>query len=166
MADFGKLNVLIVDDNRDMRDILRRLLISKGVPQLHEASDGASALKVLRESQCNLILTDLDMAPMDGLEFVRQVRNMREALVSPSVPIIMITSHNERSRVETARDTGVTDFLIKPISPAALYQRITSVVEQPRAFVRTDDFVGPDRRRKARDNWEGPLRRENDKING
>lgn len=117
MADFGKLNVLIVDDNRDMRDILRRLLISKGVPQLHEASDGASALKVLRESQCNLILTDLDMAPMDGLEFVRQVRNMREALVSPSVPIIMITSHNERSRVEYLAHSSSRNVGSLPDSP-------------------------------------------------
>lgn len=160
-VDFAKLNVLIVEDNRDMRDILRRLFISKGV-QVQEAADGTSGLRAHRENQCNLVLTDLEMAPMDGLEFVREVRKMRDPLTSPSVPIIMITAHTERSQVASARDAGITEFLVKPISPGALYQRVTKVMEQPRAFVQAESYLGPDRRRTGRSNWDGPFRREND----
>ena len=86
------------------------------------------------------------MKPMDGLEFTRRVRN-DEHSPNPFVPIIMITGHTEKHRVEAARDAGVTEFLAKPITAHNLFARIAEIVERPRAFVRCDNYFGPDRRR-------------------
>jgi CheY-like chemotaxis protein len=160
-AGFENLKALIVEDNAHMRALLRALLNSVGIKDIVEASHGGSALQMLRERKSDLVLSDLAMKPMDGLEFTRQVRNS-DASPKPFVPIIMITGHTEKHRVEAARDAGVTEFLAKPITAANLYARIAEIVERPRAFVRCGDYFGPDRRRTRTEGYKGPWRRAED----
>lgn len=158
---FGNLKALIVEDNAHMRSLLRALLNAIGIKDIAEATHGGTALEILRERKSDLVLTDLAMKPMDGLEFTRHVRNSEH---SPNhfVPIIMITGHTEKHRVEAARDAGVTEFLAKPITAANLFTRITEIVERPRAFVRCDSYFGPDRRRRTIEDYAGPWRRADD----
>jgi two-component system chemotaxis response regulator CheY len=158
---FENLKVLVVEDNQHMRSLLRSLLNSLGVRDVHEAGNGGTALDVLREKKCDLILTDLAMQPMDGLEFARDVRTSDKSS-NPFVPIIMITGHTEKHRVVAARDAGVTEFLAKPITAQSLFTRIAEIVERPRAFVRCDNYFGPDRRRRTLENYAGPWRRHDD----
>ena len=158
---FKHLKILIVEDNQHMRTLLRGLLNSVGIREIVEANNGASALDALREKKCDLILSDLSMAPMNGLEFSRKVRTGDHS-PNPFVPIIMITGHTERARVEAARDAGVTEFLAKPITAHSLFSRITEIVERPRAFVRCEAYFGPDRRRKTLDSYASPWRRHDD----
>lgn len=158
---FEALKVLIVEDNQHMRVLLRTLLNSIGIHEVHEVGNGRAALEALRERKCDLVLSDLAMKPMDGLGFTREVR-LSERSVNPFLPIIMITGHTEKHRVEAARDAGVTEFLAKPITPHSLFSRIAEIVERPRAFVRCDSYFGPDRRRKALENYAGPWRRHDD----
>ena len=158
---FENLKVLIVEDNQHMRTLLRSLLNTVGIREIAEASNGGSALDVLRERKCDLVLSDLSMKPMDGLEFTHTVRHS-ERSPNPFVPIIMITGHTEKHRVEAARDAGVTEFLAKPITAASLFSRLAEIVERPRAFVRTEAYFGPDRRRKIADHYAGPWRRHDD----
>jgi len=160
-AGFENLKALIVEDNAHMRALLRALLNSVGIKDIAEASHGGSALQMLRERKSDLVLSDLAMKPMDGLEFTRQVRNS-DSSPNPFVPIIMITGHTEKHRVEAARDAGVTEFLAKPITAANLFARIAEIVERPRAFVRCEDYFGPDRRRRAVEDYAGPWRRADD----
>jgi two-component system chemotaxis response regulator CheY len=155
------LKVLIVEDNQHMRSLLRSLLNSVGIRDVVEASNGGSALTVLREKKCDLVLSDLAMKPMDGLEFSRNVRTAENS-PNPFVPIIMITGHTERHRVEAARDAGVTEFLVKPITAQSLFSRLAEIMERPRAFVRTETYFGPDRRRKTLESYAGPWRRHDD----
>jgi len=157
-AGFESLKALIVEDNTHMRSLLRALLNSVGIKDVSEAIHGQAAMEALRERKIDLVLTDLAMAPMDGLELTRQVRN-DEKSPNPFVPIIMITGHTEKYRVEAARDAGVTEFLAKPISAKSLYQRILNVVANPRSFIRTKTYFGPDRRRHEVENYMGPWRR-------
>jgi len=82
------------------------------------------------------------------------------ANANPYVPIIMLTGHSEKKRVVTARDAGVTEFLAKPISAKALYQRILNVVANPRPFIKTKNYFGPDRRRSVTSTYIGPERRK------
>ena len=103
----------------------------------------------------------MSMKPMDGLAFTRAVRNDKIS-PTPFVPIIMITGHTERHRVEQARDAGVTEFLAKPVTAQDLFSRIAMIVEKPRPFIRCDDFFGPDRRRRDAEDYTGPLRRDDD----
>ena len=137
------------------------LLNSVGIREIYEAGNGVSGLEVLREKKCDLILADLAMEPMDGMELTRAIRTAERG-TNPFMPIIMITGHTEKHRVEAARDAGVTEFLAKPITAQNLYARIAEIVERPRAFVRCDSYFGPDRRRKPAENYAGPWRRQDD----
>jgi CheY-like chemotaxis protein len=158
---FEHLKVLIVEDNQHMRALLRSLLNAIGIRDIAEAGHGAAALDLLRERRCDLILSDLAMQPMDGLEFTRRLRTA-SSNPNPFVPIIMVTGHTEKHRVEAARDAGVTEFLAKPITAQSLFARIAEIVERPRAFVRCDSYFGPDRRRRTPDSYAGPWRRHDD----
>lgn len=160
MPDLSKLSVLLVDDNRNMRALLRRLLISEGMRQIHDAADGTAGLEVLRYHDCDVVLTNLVMAPMDGLEFTRRVRKSRNT-INHLVPIIMITTYPEKQQVEAARDAGVTEFLVKPIRPGHLLARFNAIFERPRSFVEAGSYLGPDRRRKG--HLTGSARRIADK---
>ena len=158
---FENLKVLLVEDNPHMRSLLRSLLNAVGIRDITEAGNGATALEAMRDRKCDLILSDLAMQPMDGLEFTRQLRTAATS-PNPFVPIIMVTGHTEKHRVEAARDAGVTEFIAKPITVQSLFSRIAEIVERPRAFVRCDGYFGPDRRRKTPDSYAGPWRRHDD----
>jgi len=158
---FESLKVLIVEDNQHMRALLRGLLNSLGIREVQEAAHGGAGLDILREKKCDLVLSDLAMKPMDGLEFARELRTSDKS-PNPFIPIIMITGHTERHRVEAARDAGVTEFLAKPITAQSLFTRLAEIVERPRAFVRCEGYFGPDRRRKNLDSFGGPWRRHDD----
>ena len=155
------LKVLIVEDNQHMRSLLRSLLNSVGIREIAEANNGGTALTVLREKKCDLVLSDLAMKPMDGLAFSRAVRTAENS-PNPFIPIIMITGHTEKHQVEAARDAGITEFLVKPITAHSLFSRIAEIVERPRAFVRCETYFGPDRRRRNVENYAGPWRRHDD----
>lgn len=152
---------MLVDDSLYMRRIVRSLLNGFGVREIVEAEDGASALEVFNQQPTDLIITDWVMPVFDGLELTTAIRNA-DSSPNPYTPIIMITGHSERSRVMNARDTGVTEFLCKPISAKQLYLRIQSSILHPRPFIKTRTFFGPDRRRFINPNFSGPYRREDD----
>jgi CheY-like chemotaxis protein len=155
------LRVIIADDNAHMRALLRSLLQSLGVHSVFEAPDGAQAFAVMRDFKPDFVLTDLTMQPVDGIELTRMVRTRKDS-PNPYLPIIMVTGHTERSRVEAARDAGVTEFIAKPITAQNLTARITTITERPRPFVRCDTYVGPDRRRRKAEDYDGPWRRHDD----
>ncbi len=145
-----RLNFLIVDDNKHMRALLKTILYTVGGKSVHEASDGADALKELKVFPADIIICDWNMSPLDGIEFVKLVRTGKDS-PNPFIPIIMLTGYAEMCQVLEARDAGVNEFLAKPISAHALHARIRSIIERPRPFIRTKTFFGPDRRRKQID---------------
>jgi two-component system, chemotaxis family, chemotaxis protein CheY len=155
------LGVLLADDNPHMREIVGVLLSNFGVKQIRAVRDGSEALALLRLWQPDFAIIDFKMEPMDGVEFTRQVRNSPDS-VNPYLPIIMMTGHSARSRVYDARDAGVTEFVVKPVNARTLLDRIMSVIYRPRPFVRTASYFGPDRRRRADPNYQGPMRRAAD----
>jgi two-component system chemotaxis response regulator CheY len=163
-ATFDHLKALIVEDNVHMRALLRSLLTALGIKHVYEAGNGADGFGILRDKLPDFILTDLSMKPVDGIAFTREVR-MSHGSPNPYVPIVMITGHTERQKVEAARDAGVTEFLAKPITAQGLFLRIAEIVERPRAFVRCAEYFGPDRRRRTDDSYPGPWRRHEDLEN-
>lgn len=158
------LRVLIVDDNPHVRAIVDAVLHGLGVREIVEASDGRAALDILHQTPCDIVLVDFLMAPIDGVHFTRHIRTAPD---SPNVflPIIMMTGHSERSRVEEARDAGVTEFVVKPLTSQALLARLIAVIHRPRSFIRSADYFGPDRRRRVDRAYRGPLRRREDAAN-
>lgn len=164
MADYNlsRLNFLMVDDNKHMRALVKSILHALGVKNVLEAGDGADAFKELRHFPADIIICDWSMSPLDGLDFVRMVRTGTDS-PNPFVPIIMLTGHTEMHRVIEARDSGVHEFLAKPISAKKLYSRIRAIIEYPRPFIRAGLYFGPDRRRREMPNYNGPDRRKADK---
>jgi two-component system chemotaxis response regulator CheY len=145
--DLQRLNVVIVDDNRHMRFLLKTILHTFGIREIAEAGDGADALKILKLFPADVVITDWMMEPIDGIEMTRFIRTDSDSQ-NPFVPIIMLTGHTEAKRVQEARDAGVTEFLAKPISSKMVYHRLVQLIEKPRTFVKARRFTGPDRRRK------------------
>lgn len=141
-----QVRFLIIEDNVNMIALVRSILQALGAKRVYEATDGKTGLDLIPVVQPDLIICDWQMEPMDGLQLVCHIRD--ESSPSPFVPIIMLTAHSELDRVKEARDCGVNEFLVKPISAKTLYGRIREIIEHPRPFVRTETYFGPDRRRR------------------
>jgi CheY-like chemotaxis protein len=165
MSMLAALRVLLVDDNQHMRSIVAAVLAGVGVQQVRECWDGAEALDALRQWPADVAIVDFQMTPIDGVEFTRLVRNAGDS-PNPFLPIIMLTGHAERHRVEEARDAGVTEFVVKPVTARAVLDRLNAVILRPRPFVRTSEYFGPDRRRRQDPAYAGPWRRRDDGEKG
>ncbi len=141
------VRVLIVDDQDFIRSLLRHILGVLGCKQISDVADGETAWEIIRDAPPDLLIVDWEMSPMNGLELVQKIRHDKS---SPDkfLPIIMITAHTERPRIITARDSGVNEFVMKPVSAKTLFSRLNAVIEHPRRFVRTGDYCGPDSRSK------------------
>lgn len=158
-----KLNnvaVLVVDSNHNHMQLIKEVLRPLGVNRIAEAMNAKDALSYLENNVVDIIFTEWHMdGEMDGLGFVEWVRK-NPASKNVFVPIIMVTAQSEEWKVMKARDAGMTEFLVKPFSARSMARRITMVIENPRQFVRTDDFFGPDRRRHRISNYTGQERRK------
>lgn len=157
------LHFLVIEDNAHMRFLITALLRGFGAGRIDTCDDGTEALEWLNINAPDIIITDLRMLPTDGLEFTRLLRRHTSRQTSLT-PVIMLSGYSEKAYVEQARDAGVNEFLVKPMTAAGLYDRIVSIINRPRMFVRTTAYVGPDRRRRADPNYAGPLRRATDAL--
>ena len=165
MFSLKSLNVLLVDDNQNMRAIASAVLHSADIRNVYEASEGATAFDLLRRHAIDLAIVDFNMFPLDGVTFTRMVRNSADS-TNPYLPIIMMTGHSEKVRVYEARDAGVNEFVVKPITAKAILDRIQSVIFHPRPYVKTGGYFGPDRRRTQVPDYRGPRRRRTDQAAG
>jgi len=120
------LLVLVVDDMRSMRAIVKGVLQSMGFKKLIEAGDGQEALAALRGKKVGLVICDVEMPKMDGIELLDEVdkdENLK------SVPFIMLTAMNQRDKVEEIIKHKVFDFVLKPINPQILEDRIKAFLD-------------------------------------
>jgi two-component system, chemotaxis family, chemotaxis protein CheY len=142
------ISILLIDPDKELSLVIKKVLKSLGFSSIHVARDGQSALHLMQKDAIDLVITDWDMAPMSGIDFINHVR-ASDSSPNPFVPIIMLTGHAKREHVEKARDTGITEFMVKPFTTKALCERIILVIDHPRNFVMSPTYKGPDRRRKS-----------------
>jgi len=161
--DIQRVRFLVIDNNAHMRRIVRTLLNGFGARDILEAADGATGLDMVKNHTPDIILTALTLPVFDGLELTQMIRQPDDG-AHCFVPIIMITSQPDKTLVVAARDAGITEFLAKPFSAKALYERIVNVVANPRPFIKTKTYFGPDRRRNTGSNYAGPERRKDGKT--
>jgi len=140
--------VLVVDDDHYMRKLLRSLLLSNGIKEIHEAQNGTTGLDAICAFNPDAVLLSWDMPGNGGAEFMRRVRSP-ETFPVPHVPVVMLTSNHSRETVMNAARAGVNEFLCKPVSAKALYERILSIRAKPRPMVRKGDYYGPEPRKMA-----------------
>lgn len=147
-ARLAQINILIIDPDKRVADLLRKVLISLGFGGIFLARDGAEGLRILHNKPIDLAITDWDMEPMNGLSFIDHIRTSKNS-PNRQLPIVMLTGKAQRRHVETARDVGMTEFVVKPFSVRTLCDRIILVIEHPRNFILAGTYVGPDRRRRS-----------------
>jgi CheY-like chemotaxis protein len=161
---FKNVRVLLVEDNPHMRRLLGSLLRAIGFQNIIESNDGSAGLSAIKDVSPDLVLVDLEMRPLDGIEFTRHVRTSDDS-PCPYIPIIMVTGHSARLKVEEARDAGVSEFLAKPVTGKGLFSRVQEVILRPRPFIQCAGFFGPDRRRRDNPKFAGPYLRATDNAN-
>jgi len=161
--DLSKLSMIVVDDNGPMLLLLRSVLLAMEIRDIRTLRSAQAAYGEFVGRPPDIVVTDWSMKPMDGVDLTRMIRNASDS-PNPYVPIIMLTSFSQFRQVRKARDAGVTEYLIKPVTTHGICSRLTAVIEQPRPFVRTGDFFGPDRRRRVDPNYRGPERRSGKEL--
>jgi two-component system, chemotaxis family, chemotaxis protein CheY len=147
------LCVVVVDDNQYMRKMVRNLLVNCGIKEIYEAADCIAALDMIRTVAPDVVILDWEMPLLNGPELVRIVRSPG-VFPMPDVPIIMLSGHGERWRVVEAVKLGVNEYLVKPVSAKAIYDRLVTIFALPRPAVRLGDYYGPEPRRLAPDTVE------------
>lgn len=122
--DFALLNYLIVEDNAFMRTLLRGLVQAVGGRNIDTATNGREALDKMKLLVPDVVICDLEMAPISGLQLTKMIRERAD---EADCAIIMITGHAELKVVKRAKELGVTDFLAKPVSAGRMFDRLTAV---------------------------------------
>jgi two-component system chemotaxis response regulator CheY len=122
-----EIRALIVDDSSVMRKIVERTLRQAGLDSLvvHEAGSGTEGLDVLRTRAVDLILSDINMPSMDGLEFLRQIRAQN---LAPGVPVVMITTESSEEHVKQAIQSGAQGYIRKPFTSEQVKERVLPLV--------------------------------------
>ena len=143
-AKFATIRVLIVDDDPGARKLVKTLLTTMGVRNIQEAGDGMAGLELVRKTAPDIIILDWEMPQLEGPDFMRTVRSP-DTFPHPAVPVIMVTSHAEVARVKEAIAVGVNEFLLKPVSPKNLLERMVMVLFNPRPMIRKGDYYGPEK---------------------
>ena len=157
------VSVLLVDDQPFFRTLLTEVLRAMGVREITTAVDGLDALEAFEMLRPDVILTDWVMPDCDGLELTRRIRQIPDE-TARAVPIILVTANNQKSQIDKARNCGVDNFVLKPVSVKSVAERLREVIERPRPFVATDSYRGPCRRRRTPQNFAGPFRRFDDPM--
>jgi two-component system chemotaxis response regulator CheY len=120
-----KMPVLIVDDYATMLRIVRNLLKQIGFDNIDEAADGGRALQMMKIKKYGLVISDWNMQPVTGIEFLRHVREDEEL---KATPFIMVTAESKTENVVEAKKAGVSNYIVKPFSSEILKGKIASVL--------------------------------------
>jgi two-component system chemotaxis response regulator CheY len=119
------LSVLVVDDYRTMARIIRNLLKTIGFTDIDEAADGSEALERLAERDYGLIISDWNMLPMTGYEFLQRVRASER---HSHIPFLMVTAESKTENVIAAKKAGVSNYIVKPFTAETLRNKIEAVL--------------------------------------
>ncbi|MGE3150493.1 MAG: response regulator [Pseudorhodoplanes sp.] len=120
--------VLVVDDYGTMVRIIRNLLKQLGFTEVDDANDGSAALSKMRERKYGLVISDWNMEPMTGYEFLQQVRADPDL---KKTPFIMITAETKSDNVIAAKKAGVSNYIVKPFNAETLKSKIEAVFTAP-----------------------------------
>ena len=125
MAVDMNLRILIVDDYKTMLRIVRNLLKQLGFSNVDEATDGSMALQMCRTQDYGLVISDWNMEPMTGLQFLKELRADEKL---KGTPFIMVTAESKTENVVAAKQAGVNNYIVKPFNAETLKKKMSSVI--------------------------------------
>ena len=123
----GQLNILVVDDSETVQDVIGKTLRLARIPidALHRASNGQEALKILREEWIDLVLADINMPVMGGLEMIDK---MAEDELLRNIPVIVVSTEGSATRINDLREKGIAGYVRKPFMPEQFQEVLNEVL--------------------------------------
>ncbi len=157
------LQFLICDENPYARRLATEVLANAGFEKVQHAADGVELLKLTVEFQPRIVLTTSRVPGLSGLEFTRMIRGGYKG-VNRALAIIVMTDTPTQKFIDAAREAGADELLVRPFTGQAVLARVEAVLLRPRRFVESVNYVGPCRRRRMLEEYEGPRRRFTDPL--
>jgi len=121
------IKILVVDDVDSMRKVTMSILMVAEYTNVTQATDGVEALKLLQDELFDLIICDWEMPNMDGLELLIEIKKDERL---KDIPLLMLTSNTEKAKVNVAINAGASDYIIKPIQPSVLLEKISNCLSE------------------------------------
>ena len=119
-----KKTIMTVDDSASIRQLLRFALTDAGY-NVVEASDGQNALEQLKEVLVQMVITDLNMPNLDGIELIKAIRVLKDCKF---IPIIMLTTESQMAKVQEGKNAGATGWIVKPFDPEHLVAVVKKIL--------------------------------------
>jgi two-component system, chemotaxis family, chemotaxis protein CheY len=157
------LVILVADPSSYMSMLIHSMLRGFGSNKVLEARSSTSVLQVLTNQKIDILICDSRLPPHGGLPLTRAIRRKQDN-ANRTIPILVMTSDGRETSVKLARDAGANMVIAKPMSPGSLYDRLAWIAFNPRQFVDTPTYFGPDRRFKIEGYPNGSGRRKGDKA--
>jgi len=143
--DLSRASILLVDGNVQGMDILAQVLSGFGARTPYRCESGSDAKELLGRSQVDLLLCDAQLPDMEGHDLITWLRRS-DFEPNCATPSIILSAHTPMSSIKTARDSGVSYTIAKPLAPRILMERMIWLAKESRPFIKTDHYAGPDRR--------------------
>jgi|GEM_PF-626783 len=137
-----EMKILVVDDSSTVRKFLSEMLRDIGVGHVVGAEDGAEAIERLRTFPADIMLCDLHMTPLDGIELTRLIRNASDS-PNPYLPVVMLTADATQAQMKNAFNAGVNAFMSKPVKMNILHRKLYAIFAQPLVFIREGRTLRP-----------------------
>ena len=119
----NETKILVIDDVASMRHVTKSILLIADYTNVKQAKDGEEALGVLQNEAFDLIICDWEMPNMSGLELLIEIKKNEKI---KDTPFLMLTSNTDESKVDIALKKGANDYVIKPIQPSILLEKINN----------------------------------------
>jgi len=162
-VNFRDLVILVADPSSYMTMLIHSMLRGFGANKVLEVRNSGGVFQVLTGQKIDILICDARLPPHGGLALTHAIRR-KEDNENRTIPILIMTSDGRETTVKLARDAGANMVITKPLSPASLYDRLAWIAFNPRQFVDTATYFGPDRRFKIEGYPNGVGRRKGDKI--
>ena len=157
------LVILLADPNAYLRRVVHGMLRGFGANKVMEVDNSLNLFQALSGQKIDILLCDARLSPHNGLDVMRTIRRNSQNQ-NRTMPIMLLSSDTSEMTVKRARDAGANMVIAKPMSPASLYDRLSWIAFNPRPFVDTATYFGPDRRFKIEGYPNGIGRRKGDKV--
>jgi len=158
---YSQCRVLIVERALMVRRSLRQTLLQLGVEEVGFAASHDEAIAALRGGHYNAVFTDWSR-DVDAVQLLVALRRSGDERLQ-ALPVVVATSQASGAQMAIVRNAGMTEFMIKPFQPSIVESRLRAIIENPRVFIVSEYYIGPDRRR-FRAQFEGPNRRQHTNI--
>ncbi len=157
------LAILVADPSSYISMLIHSMLRGFGANKVLEVRNSISVFQALMAQRIDILICDVQLPSHGGLALVRAIRG-RADNEHRTIPILLMSSDSSEATVKRARDSGANMVIAKPLAPASLYDRLSWIAFNPRKFVDTPNYFGPDRRFKIEGYPGGVGRRKGDKV--